>query len=92
MISIDDVTKEVFLATQEFKKTLSCVNDVVNDDKFRSDLKDIAGNTKNATENLQDLTADLKANPWKLFKVPRVKSERNMTKTSSENFVFQEGK
>jgi len=46
MISVDDVTKEVFLVTQEFKKTLRCVNEVVGDNKFRSDLKDIADNTK----------------------------------------------
>ena len=92
MISIDDVTKEVLLVTQEFKKTLNCVNDVVSDDKFRSDLKDIADNTKNATENLEDLTADLKANPWKLFNVSKAKNESGSIKTSSGNYVFQEGK
>ena len=92
MISIDDVTKEVFLATQEFKKTLNCVNDVVSDGKFRSDLKDIAGNTKNASENLEDFTADLKANPWKLFSVPKAKNESNSTKDFSGNYIFQEGK
>ncbi|MDP8261239.1 MAG: MlaD family protein [Candidatus Kappaea frigidicola] len=92
MISVDDVTKEVFLVTQEFKKTLRCVNEVVGDNKFRSDLKDIADNTKNATENLEDLTADLKANPWKLFNVPKAKNESGSIKTSSGNYVFQEGK
>lgn len=92
IISIDDVTKEVFLTTQEFQKTLNHVNVVVGDAKFRSDLKEIADNTKKATENLEDLTADLKANPWKLFKVPKAKSQSGSVKTSNGSYIFQEGR
>ena len=92
IISIDDVTKEVFLTTKEFQKTLSSVNVVVGDAKFRSDLKEIADNTKKATENLEDLTADLKANPWKLFKVPKAKSQSGSVKTSNGSYIFQEGR
>lgn len=92
IISIDDVTKEVFLTTQEFQKTLCHVNVVVGDAKFRSDLKEIAHNTKKATENLEDLTADLKANPWKLFKVPKAKSQSGSVETSNESYIFQEGR
>jgi phospholipid/cholesterol/gamma-HCH transport system substrate-binding protein len=92
LVSIDDVTKEVFLATQEFKRTLSCVNSVIDDSKFRSDLKEIADNTRSATENLEDLTADLKANPWKLFNVPKGRNKNKTVESSRESFVFQEGK
>ncbi len=92
IVGIDDVTKEVFLATQEFKKTLNYVNVMVGDAKFRSDLKEIADNTKNATKNLKDLTADLKANPWKLFRVPKTKGKSGSAKTSNESYIFQEGR
>ena len=90
--SIDDVTRELFMVTREFRKTLDSVNSVVDDVGFQSHLKETAHKARNATENLEDLTADLKANPWKLFMLPKTRSENRPSGGSGGGYRYQEGK
>jgi phospholipid/cholesterol/gamma-HCH transport system substrate-binding protein len=85
LVGIDEVTREVYEAAQEFKATLTGINEVTKDPKFHSDLKEIAENTKNASKNLEDLTADLKANPWKLFIKPNSTKKQRKSKDTIDN-------
>jgi phospholipid/cholesterol/gamma-HCH transport system substrate-binding protein len=99
MVGIDEVTREVYEATQEFKATLSQINEVVQDPEVHSDLKAIAENTRKASKNLEDLTADLKANPWKLFIKPdtsKKQGKREIEKHDSadsqmKGYIIQKG-
>ena len=77
MISIEDVTEEVYSATRELKDVMHSVNDVVGDEEFRRDIKEAASNTRKASANLEEMTSDIKEHPWKLLTVPKESKRDN---------------
>ncbi len=86
MISIEDVTKEVYSATKELKKVMRSVNDLVGDEEFRCDIKETASNTRKASANLEEMTSDIKERPWKLLIAPK-ESKRDRKK---QGYVLEE--
>lgn len=51
-ITIEDVTKEFYLATREIKEAVHSMNDVLGDKRVRDDFKQSVKNTKELTEKL----------------------------------------
>ena len=76
-IGIEDLTKELYTTTRKVNKTVDSLNDIIGDEKVRTDLKHSAANTREITEDLKEMAKDLKKHPWKLFVVPESEKEGN---------------
>ncbi len=76
-IGIEDLTKELYVTTRKVNRTVDSLNDIIGDEKVRTDLKHSAANTREITEDLKEMAKDLKKHPWKLFVVPESEKESN---------------
>ena len=89
-ISIEDVTEEIYLASNEIKKAVFYINDILGDKKVRNNFRQTLRNIKEASENLNELTADIKKYPWKLLIQTREKNE-DKNKEEKRGFIIQKG-
>ncbi len=89
-ISIEDVTEEIYLASNEIKKAVFYINDILGDKKVRNDFRQTLGNIKEASENLNELAADIRKYPWKLLIQTREKNE-DKNKEEKRGFIIQKG-
>ena len=89
-ISIEDVTEEIYLASNEIKKAVFYINDILGDKKVRNNFRQTLRNIKEASENLNELAADIKKYPWKLLIQTREKNE-DKNKEEKRGFIIQKG-
>ncbi|MEN6522015.1 MAG: MlaD family protein [Armatimonadota bacterium] len=61
MPTLDDVLPDVTELVSGLKRTISSVNDVIDNPKVRASLKNIVANTDTTTRNMSELTGDVRA-------------------------------
>jgi phospholipid/cholesterol/gamma-HCH transport system substrate-binding protein len=94
-VALEDVAEEIYLISDELKKAIFYINDILGDKQTREDVKDTARNIREASENLNELSADIRRHPWKLFIRTKEKDdedkEEKARKEEKKGFIIQGG-